>query len=164
MAFDSIILSGPGGEDVVPDELDRALNVGLVGLVRMTESVSRRDRGKTQPHSFPFPYTQGSPPPSPQISECVGIGLVRSVSKASATLHLVTPIPGDVLLGCRVLVRGEMEIPIWGMLDYWGDEDAKDLCGVEWSKVPYLQWGGGGQGIGSARRRTRKNIMRRGQM
>lgn len=155
-ALDAVIIIGSGGEDVVLDELPRALNCGLVGLVR-TELKSLDAGGRS---TESIPYEQGALPPSPFESECIGLGVVRAVSTTARTLHLISPVPAVALSKGRVLVKGEMELPIWGMLDHL-EQDG--VCGVEWNKVPYLQWGVG-VGAGASKRRIRRNVMRRGQM
>src|SRR6266550_7935276 len=61
--------------------------------------------------------------------------------------HVLTPVPPAFLKHSRVFVKGEMELPVWGMLDYTagGDDDEwkNGVAGVEWGRVPYLQWGKG---------------------
>ena len=127
-------------------------------------------------HSHPgqstLPYVQGAPPPSPHTSRCLGLGLIRGVSSLSSTstsaaaasaptqLQLLTPIPPRLLCTARVLVMGEMQLPVWGMLDF---RTLDDVAGVEKGRVPYLRWGKG-EGAGGERRRVRRNLMRRAQM
>jgi polynucleotide 5'-hydroxyl-kinase GRC3/NOL9 len=33
-------------------------------------------------------------------------------------LHILTPIPPPLLENARILVKGKLELPIWGMLDF----------------------------------------------
>ena len=47
------------------------------------------------------------------------------------------------------------------MLDFREDEGG--VAGVEKGQVPYLQWEKG-EGLGSERRRVRRNLMRKAQM
>jgi len=72
-----------------------------------------------------------------------------------------------MLADARVLVKGDIELPIWGMLDFrqlCDNGDIGTIAGVERGKVPYLQWGRSSKGaIGADKRRVRKNLMRRGQ-
>jgi polynucleotide 5'-hydroxyl-kinase GRC3/NOL9 len=76
-------------------------------------------------------------------------------------MHILTPVPPAVLTRCRIIVKGELELPIWGMLDF---RDANEgVAGVEKGWVPYLQWGKG-EGLGGERRRVRRNLMRKAQM
>lgn len=176
-AFDQIILVGAGSEDVVPQELSRVLNGALVGFVKLdhqrTISFPQDDGVRSGPL-----YVQGQAPPTPSESSCVGLGLIRAVSPDTSTsspsqsspviLHILTPVPPLQLSGARILVKGEMELPVWGMLDF--DSTINDtaelggVAGVERGKVPYLQWGRVSEGaIGGERRRVRRNLMRRGQ-
>ena len=68
-----------------------------------------------------------------------------------------------------MLVKGELELPIWGMLDFRtffkNGQEIGDVVGVEPENVPYLQWGKGSQRVlGAEKRKIRRNLMRRGQL
>jgi polynucleotide 5'-hydroxyl-kinase GRC3/NOL9 len=76
-------------------------------------------------------------------------------------MHVLTPLPALLFTASNALVKGEMELPIWGMLDFRNDGD--EVAGVEKGSVPYLQWGKG-EGLGGEKRRVRRNLMRKGQM
>ncbi|KAF8148814.1 hypothetical protein B0H34DRAFT_668226 [Crassisporium funariophilum] len=174
MAFDSVVLTGAGSEDVVDIEIGRVLNGAIVGLVSYepgtaeTKSIS----------ALGIPYARFQEPPLPASSNCVGIGLIRGVSQPFSTapacfnthIHILTPLADPLLAQGRILVKGEMELPIWGMLDFRNFNEGKgvdpgDVAGVERDKVPYLQWGKAPDGvIGGDKRRVRRNLMRRGQM
>ncbi|KAG5649462.1 hypothetical protein H0H81_003675 [Sphagnurus paluster] len=149
-ALDAVILVGAGSEDVVPEEIGRVLNGAIVGLVECIPGTldvgPKREQGP--------PYTQAAAPPPPTSSGCVGVALVRAVSPQETELHVITPLPHHLLTRSRVLVKGELELPVWGMLDFRevGEE-----------QVPYLQWGKS-EGLGGQRRRVRRNLMRKGQM
>ncbi|KAJ7504377.1 hypothetical protein B0H11DRAFT_2350036 [Mycena galericulata] len=169
LAFDKITLCGAGTEDVVPSEIDRVLNGALVGLVSYEPGSLEGDIGMSSPilnadgeTILPIPYTQGSAVPSPPTSMCHGVALIRAISPSSSHMHILTPLPPHLLSKCRVLVKGEMELPLWGMLDFRSDKDG-EIAGVEKNKVPYLQWGKG-EGLGGEKRRVRRNLMRKGQM
>ncbi|TEB24439.1 hypothetical protein FA13DRAFT_1669430 [Coprinellus micaceus] len=206
-ALNKVVLTGSGSEDVVEGEAGRVLNGAVVGLVSCTEGAFAHwsNPEEDRRHSGPpvdlgkLPYTQHCPPPDPANATCVGLGLVRAVhprhidSPASGSdgvgqgqarrvdLQLLTPIPPQLLSSTRVFVKGEMELPIWGMLDFraWNAEGARrdrDEDGVEvesetgvvemeQGQTAYLQWGKSGVGVvGSEKRRVRRNLMRRGQM
>jgi polynucleotide 5'-hydroxyl-kinase GRC3/NOL9 len=184
--FRNIILSGAGSEDVVPTEVGMVLNTALVGLVACqldfemdASSVSMGPAGNEKIHTR-IPYTQGQAPPSPEMSNCLGIALVRSTSaslSASSSagpspsdpqtklqMHILTPLPAQYLMQAKIVVKGEMELPIWGWLDHRVDV-ANGVAGLEQGKVPYLQLGKGPEGaVGGERRRVRRNLMRRSQM
>lgn len=162
-AFDHVILVGAGMEDVVPSELPRVLNGAIVGLVQCEPGAMDDFPDSPDLPSHHLPYSQGGSSPSPFSSNCCGLALVRSVSHTEEGLrmHLLTPVPSERLLGARVLVKGELELPIWGMLDYRSAQG--DIAGVERDKVPFLRWGKS-EGAGAERRRVRRNLMRRGQM
>lgn len=163
VAFDRIALVGAGMEDVVPSELARVLNGAIVGLVQCEPGAMDDLPDDPDTLSTNLPYRQGGSPPSPHSSNCLGLALVRSVSQSDAGLriHLLTPIPLERLLEVRVLVKGALEHPIWGMLDYRSTQGG--IAGIERDKVPFLRWGKS-EGAGGERRRVRRNLMRRGQM
>ncbi|KAG5728254.1 Polynucleotide 5'-hydroxyl-kinase GRC3 [Termitomyces sp. T112] len=161
-SFDKVILTGAGTEDVVPSEIARVLNGSLVALVSCAPGTLDLDLD-SETLASRIPYTQGCEAPSPALSRCLGLALVRSVSplEPQTQMHVLTPLPPKLLSKCRVLVKGELELPIWGMLDY--REEGDEVAGVESGKVPFLQWGKG-EGVGGERRRIRRNLMRRAQM
>ncbi|CAE7187431.1 unnamed protein product [Rhizoctonia solani] len=144
--LESISIIAPTGDDVVPTDLPRAIVCGIVGLVAP-------DSPSTPSET---PYTQGALPPSPQSSRCVGFGFVRGAS--TTHLHLLTPVPASQLRLCRMLVLGELTMPIWAFLEVEGGA-------TEENGLPFLQWGRSiAEDAGGERRRIRRNIMRRGQI
>ena len=147
LALDRIVLTGAGAEDVVRAELKRVLAGALVALV---------SAGPPPMEDIEELYTPGSAPPDPASSTCVGLALVRGVSSDGSKLQLVTPVPPEALADARVMVMGELQLPVWGWLDF--RDGARP--GVD---VPFLRWGRSA-GAGSERRRVRRNIMRRSQM
>ncbi|KAF8630247.1 hypothetical protein AX15_003024 [Amanita polypyramis BW_CC] len=187
IALDRIVLVGNGAEDVISAEVGRVLNGALVGLVSswgddgIDSTMAAEENGNQGSNpSTQMPYVQGAPPPSPVSSTCFGLALIRSVSHCSPPagpnptddtkpeeMHVLTPLPPSLLKHTRVFVKGEMELPVWGMLDYvaGGDEEGwkNGVAGVERGRVPYLQWGKG-EGVGAERRRVRRNLMRKAQM
>lgn len=171
VALDKIVLTGAGSEDVVGDEIERVLNGAVTGLLRCDPgSLGDVDMGQSK--SQILPYTQEHPIPSPSSSTCLGIGLIRAISpresQSPVKLQMLTPIPTHILSHARVLVKGELELPIWGMLDFRTLDSSGgngDVAGVEKNKVPFLQWGKNAEGVvGAEKRRVRRNLMRRGQM
>ena len=164
-AFDRVYLVGAGHEDVVPSELVNVLNGAVVGLVACDPGTDETEHELSEQGATAgeLPYTQGQAPPRPSSSSCLGLGLIRGVSFLSSSLylHILTPLPPPILARARVLIKGELELPIWGMLDF--REEDGSVAGVERGQVPYLQWGKG-EGVGSERRRVRRNLMRKAQM
>lgn len=177
-AIDNVILFGAGAEDVVPSEIARVLNGSLVGFVSCQPGTL--DAYDFDNHARPsrFPYVQGARPPDPSMSNCIGLALIRGVSPSlfdvstesqqtsteKDVLHLLTPLPPVLIAAseARCLVKGEIELPVWGMLDY-RELERRENRTSEVDSMPYLQWSKGGA-IGAERRRVRRNIMRRGQM
>lgn len=165
--FDHVYLTGPGYEDVVPSELTRVLNGAIVGLVSggPANSFSQPLQSTSQEPSS-LSYTPGEAPPNPAFSMCLGLALIRGIplqlNRDSPYMHVLTPVPTGLLSQARALVKGEMELPIWGMLDFREDDEGR-VTGVDKGQVPYLQWGKG-EGVGGEKRRARRNLMRKGLM
>ena len=161
VAFDRIILTTPGMEDVVVSEIQSVLNGAVVALVEShDEAVIASDHPPEVGGGLDSLYKQGSPPPSPFSSNCFGLALIRSLS--ATRMQMITPVPPALLGRCRVLIKGEIEMPVWGMLDFRAEND-DNVAGVEKSKVPYLRWGKT-EGLGGGKRRVRRNLMRKGQL
>ncbi|KAJ3915295.1 hypothetical protein F5877DRAFT_48865 [Lentinula edodes] len=173
-ALDRVFLLGGGGE-VIKAEIENVLGGAVVALVRCEpgtlDAIDDNDDDSTQGQNqlgevgTKIPYfpssNSASSYPSPSTSSAVGLALVRSVAPGGSHLHLLTPLP---LTGARVLVKGEMEIPIWGMVDFrrLGGRGANGGEGDEQRDIPFLQWEKG-VGVGAERRRVRRNLMRKGQ-
>ena len=177
VAIDKVILAGAGSEDVVEEEIGIVLNGAIVGLVRCDPGTIEIENDTDSVLSTGINYTRHLAPPSPSSSNCVGLALIRGISPpirndpplpTKIYLQILTPLPHSHLACARVLVKGEMELPIWGMLDFRnfdGGTDFGDVAGVERDRVPFLQWGKAPEGtIGADKRRVRRNLMRRGQM
>lgn len=148
-AIDRVYLCGPWAGDVVSSEIARVLDCAIVGLV---------DGGQTahpEGDNQGIPYIRNDQLPSPESSTCLGLGLIRAVDEASSCFHLLTPLPPSVLARCRVLMKGEIELPVWGFLNF--GEDPGD-------GAPYLDWGSAKGVAGGEKRRVRRNVMRKGQM
>ncbi|KAI0676648.1 hypothetical protein C8Q78DRAFT_987253 [Trametes maxima] len=162
-AFEKVILTGAGMEDVVPSEVHRTLNGAVVALVSCEPGTLDLEP-PTESDTPLLPYEQGAALPLPNASKCLGLALVRSISPSTQTrLQLLTPVPSHLLGAARVLVMGELQLPVWGMLDFRTLDDGGEIAGYERGKVPYLRWGKG-EGAGGERRRVRRNLMRKGQM
>ena len=164
-ALDLVVLAGPGSEDVVLSEVHRVLNGALVGLVSYEPDTLEVDLEAAK--ASRIPYVQGASSPQPTSSSCHGLALIRSLSSSSSsssttTLQIITPVPASTLCRTppRILVKGDMELPVWGMLDFRSETH---IAGVNRSEVPYLRWGAS-EAVGANRRRTRRNLMRKAQM
>ncbi|KAJ3889571.1 hypothetical protein GG344DRAFT_67021 [Lentinula edodes] len=173
----ALVRCEPGTLDAIDDNDDSTQGQNQLGEV-----------GTKIPY-FPSSNSASSYP-SPSTSSAVGLALVRSVATGGSHLHVLTPLPLSAILssssispglnlsksldmgmgmgtgaaGARVLVKGEMEIPIWGMVDFrrLGGTGANGGEGDEQREIPFLQWEKG-VGVGAERRRVRRNLMRKGQ-
>ncbi|KAJ7066642.1 hypothetical protein C8F01DRAFT_712278 [Mycena amicta] len=161
VAFDKLVLCGAGSEDVVPSEVARVLNGAVVGLVEYEPGTLDYDM-EEETHSE-VPYAQGADLPSPSTSVCHGLAFIRSVSPTSSHMHVLTPLRPELISRCRVLVKGEMELPVWGMLDFTSTSNEEgEVAGTEKARVPYLRWDKS-EGLGGEKRRVRRNLMRKAQ-
>lgn len=178
-AFDAIILTGSGSEDVVVEELARVLNGSVVALVEA-------DGPKTilpLPKGQAIPYVQGAAPPDPLTSRCLGLGFIRasrSPTPTSLQMHIVTPLPQDEVARCRVLVKGEIDMPIWASISSSSSVVGREwkngrMHGVGWEDTPHLAYRrprGSGQSskplgttpIGGDVKKGRKNVRRAAQV
>ncbi|QSL64787.1 hypothetical protein MERGE_002089 [Pneumocystis wakefieldiae] len=99
-------------------------------------------------------------PIDPKISRCIGLCILRGISRKSKELQILTPIDTLTLnkyLNSNkkiILVRGNLELPISLMINYKKDKDAK----IDWNKAPYLSLEN--EGLGSKVWHPRKNIER----
>jgi len=142
------------GDDVAYEHVLHCLNGSLVAIV---ESTSPSESTPNDPSSFP--YDPLSPVPHPSTSRALGLGLIRSISPSSTSLHLLTPIPPPST--AISLVKGSLEVPLTLMLDHTASESEREqgLKGENWREVPFLSIE---EGEGAGRRRVRRNLMRRG--
>ena len=80
-AFDQLVLTGAGAEDVVPSELTRALNCSIVALVASNDdAVSLSPPGPSTGDALP--YEQGAPPPSPHTSQVSWVNCAMPMAPA----------------------------------------------------------------------------------
>ncbi|KZT20555.1 hypothetical protein NEOLEDRAFT_1075377 [Neolentinus lepideus HHB14362 ss-1] len=161
-AFDRVYVTGAGSEDVIHAELLRVLNGAVVGLLTCDQGGLDIDLDMDDTPNDVIPYTRGAAPPSPLSSHCCGLALIRGVSETKSGVHLHILTSVSPVADARVLIKGELELPVWGMLDFRSEEGGS-VAGVEKTMVPYLRWGRE-EGRGGERRRVRRNLMRRGQM
>jgi polynucleotide 5'-hydroxyl-kinase GRC3/NOL9 len=148
-----LYITGEGADGVVEEDLTLALNGRLVALVERLDGTAE---------TF---YTPGRALPSPTETNCLGTGLIRSISPDGKTIHLLTPLSPAQLCRASIFICGELELPVCGMLDWRAPnptQPTSSLFGVPWEEVPFLT-DGREQGVGMARRKWRRNIMRRGQ-
>ncbi|KIO29173.1 hypothetical protein M407DRAFT_21741 [Tulasnella calospora MUT 4182] len=141
-AFDAIILTGPGSEDVAIEELAKALNGSFVALIEADnpKAILQLPEGRV------IPYVQGAPPPDSITSRCLGFGFVRASASPTPTslqLHIITPLPPTDVARCRVLVKGEIDMPIWASIGSSSSVEGREwrngrLYGVGWEETPHL--------------------------
>ncbi|EGU11099.1 thiol:disulfide interchange protein precursor [Rhodotorula toruloides ATCC 204091] len=145
------------GADVAYEHALHALNGSVVALVQEASPAASAT-------SRPFPYDPSAPLPFPSTSRALGLAVVHSISPATSTLHLLTPVLASVLASSAPisLVKGSLDLPIALMLDFTANpaEAEQGIAGVEWAEVPYLSVDAA---EGAGRRRVRRNLMRRGQ-
>lgn len=161
-AIREVYVIGEGSDGVVPSDLPLALNGSVVALLeRLTPSTLEQN---SNAHDRAPSYVQARPPPSVDETTFLGLALIRAVSPNSPIkLHLLTPLPGDVLRRATIMVKnGAIELPAPGMMD-WRDTRADRAARGGWEvpeEMPFFE--SGEAGVGGERRRFRRNIMRKG--
>ncbi|KAJ3991862.1 hypothetical protein F5050DRAFT_1580650 [Lentinula boryana] len=168
-ALDRVFLCGVGeAGEVVQEEIERVLGGAVVALIQCEPGVLDE---LTQSKATKIPYFPSVAPasyPSPINSTAIGLALVRSVAPGGSHLHVLTPLPLNTIAAARVMIKGEMELPIWGMVDFRsiGSRKERRSGGGEDDDVqrdtPFLQWDKAA-GLGAEKRRVRRNLMRKGQ-
>ncbi|GAA5982354.1 hypothetical protein JCM5350_006155 [Sporobolomyces pararoseus] len=146
------------GDDISYEHVLHALNASFVAIVdpnALSETSSTLPTSTTRS----FPYDPSSTISPPSSSRALGLGLIRSISPSTTSLHLLTPIPPPSTTVS--LVKGSLELPLALMLDHTASESEREqgLKGVDWKEVPFLSIE---EGEGAGRRRVRRNLMRRG--
>lgn len=146
------------GEEISPDMIPTAVDATVVGVV-VVEKNAFPDNHLVEETPYP-PLLSADYHPSPAVSQCRGLAVIRAVDTEKQEFQLVTSIPAEEMerWGKRevrvVLVRGRVELPVWEMM----------VKGREGETVgPFLELAGGQKGKGGAVWRVRRNVMRRGQ-
>ncbi|BFZ59178.1 Polynucleotide 5'-hydroxyl-kinase grc3 [Saitoella coloradoensis] len=151
------------GDEIMPDEIGLAVNGTVVGVVLLDAAEGQgltRAVVRARQDGLPVLPTGGAPL-DPQTSRCVGLAIIRGIDTSKQQLQLLTPIEPSILEDAVtnnqkiLLVRGQLELPVWLMLD--GDKDG--VAGYKWGEVPYLSVEENSS-FGKAWR-PRRNVMRR---
>ncbi|KAH8834189.1 hypothetical protein DL96DRAFT_1703802 [Flagelloscypha sp. PMI_526] len=175
------ILTGPGSEDVVQEEIGRVLVGALVGIVvdeQEAFSPHERTQGeKAKAKGLQSLYTPNSPIPDPRTSRCIGLGFIRSVAPSlisgqtqedeaagdDGAIHLLTPIPLAAFQNQKLtLVKGENDMCIWGWLPP-PTSLSSGGSGEQQQGTPFLQYVRT-ESLGSNKRKVRRGLMRKSQM
>lgn len=143
----------------------------------MNANVDGEEEKKEEKYITTFPFNNLIDSPNPRNTNCLGLGLIRSIDPTNNSLHLLTPVPSPTSStdsSGLILVKGSLELPIPLMMDLpnstssttmtsttssIGDPSGGGICGVEWKDVPFLTVEGSELG----RNKVRRNLMRRGQ-
>ncbi|WVW84854.1 hypothetical protein I302_106889 [Kwoniella bestiolae CBS 10118] len=152
-AINKIYMIGEGSEGIVPEDLGLALNGAVVALIDFLNPHPSFEEDDEE-----GVYVQGRQPPSLDDINFLGLGLIRYIEPFSSTggkIHILTPLPPEVLGRCKGLIKnGAIEIPTPGLLD-WLNPPRSD------GEIPFFDKSGV-EVVGGERRRWRKNIMRKG--
>ena len=160
-----------------------ALNGSCVAIVCARQQSSDADEasengGGPRRSSWVHSLTRRAPPLRESL--CVAMAIVRSIDVDAGAIHLLSPLSPQHLASCLApdarlsLVKGAIEIPIWLSLNYQLIEASQSseptsgqpvqLEGVPLAEVPYLDFEAEADNVvGLARRRVRRNILRRNQ-
>jgi len=147
-------------EEVKYSQLLYALNGSVVALIG---DMAKKPKEITESDDMAPPFCPPSlyPPPSPQATHCFGLGLIRSIDVINRKFLILTPLPFDTLKEVSGVVKGDLELPIWAMLDNRSGAGG-GIAGVPWRKVPYVSFDAN-EGIGNSALRIRRNVMRKAQ-
>lgn len=96
--------------------------------------------------------------PQPEKTTCHGLAIVRAIDPSKHALLLLTPLPVETLENASAIVKGEIQLPTWALLDHVGDSNG--VAKIGWENVPYVD-SNGGEGVGSKVLRVRRNLLRR---
>lgn len=161
------------------EEILRSLDVSIVGLREHTHvgrSVEEHETNRTLPYS---PILLHAPLDTDEDTsrlpaDCVGLGIIRSIDTAQHAFHVLSPLPQSTLQRTNTFIKGDIEVPTVLMLDTYATshenngktaDGNKGICGTVWKDVPYLAPPGEvSVGVAAAKRRVRRNVMRRSQM
>ncbi|KAG0164071.1 Polynucleotide 5'-hydroxyl-kinase grc3 [Apophysomyces sp. BC1034] len=154
-------------EDVPLSQLLYALNgtvVALLGDIRDNEEVDgpfheAEDAipGQLVPPKY-YPSLQ-FPPPPPAKTTCHGLAIIRAIDPSRHALLLLTPLPLEKLKKVSGIVKGDIELPVWCMLDrHLGG--GSGIAGTPWRRVPYTTVEAQ-EGVGGNALRMRRNLRRR---
>ncbi|KAG2183652.1 hypothetical protein INT43_006660 [Umbelopsis isabellina] len=155
-------------EEIKYSQLLYALNGSIVALIgdanhgaleqSMPDSRQTNSSAVAPP---PFFTSSQSPHPDPSATHCFGLGIIRTIDPANQRFLILTPLPFDTLKKVNGVVKGDLELPIWAMLDNRSGGGG-GIAGVPWRKVPYVSFDAN-EGIGNSALRIRRNVMRKGQ-
>lgn len=95
------------------------------------------------------------------MTTCHGFGIVRAIDPSRHALLLLTPVPASTLEKVSGIIKGELQLPLWIMLDR-RLEKGNGVANVPWKKVPYITQEST-EGAGANALRVRRNLLRRSQ-
>ncbi|KAK9365822.1 hypothetical protein V1509DRAFT_631911 [Lipomyces kononenkoae] len=157
------------GNDMILDEhIPAAINGTIVGI-SIASADAALNVASIGDSSLPMLETPTLGADADAIN-CLGLGIIRAIDPATATLQVLTPISPRTIFDAVsssnkiVFSRGRLPLPIWAA---W-DGDQSGVARRPWRKVPYLSMDEivspdvraavGGQSL-----RVRRNVMRRSQ-
>lgn len=141
-----IYLTGDGSEHVSEEDAWLSLPGSIVGLISRSEA----DDAELAV------YQPGRLLPSPTATELIALAFVRAVAPDNSAIQLVTSARPDSLARVTGLIRGELEMPLAGVVDW---QQSIDEAGAD--EVPFVS-SREDRGVGMGKKRWRRNIQRRG--
>lgn len=144
-----VYLTGDGSEHIVEDDMWLALPGAIVGLI---------SRNEVENHELAI-YQPGRGLPSPSATELVAVAVVRAVAPDRSAIQLITSARHESLARVSGLIRGELEMPLAGVIDWQKSIDEAGGDGDD--DLPFVS-SREDRGIGMGKKRWRRNIQRRG--
>ncbi|RCH84141.1 Polynucleotide 5'-hydroxyl-kinase grc3, partial [Rhizopus stolonifer] len=136
-------------EEVKKEELFYALNGSVVGVLGdvVDYKIQKGPHRTVESEGFTPPTylntSDGSP--QPEKTTCHGLAIVRAIDPSKHALLLLTPLPVETLENASAIVKGEIQLPTWALLDHVGDSNG--VAKIGWENVPYVD-SNGGEGVG----------------
>jgi hypothetical protein len=87
---------------------------------------------------------------------------VRAIDPNRHALLLLTPLPLNTLTKVSSIIKGEIQLPLWTMLDHRLEKNTHGVANVPWKKLPYISQERN-EGAGANALRVRRNLLRRSQ-
>ncbi|KAG1048911.1 hypothetical protein G6F43_008731 [Rhizopus delemar] len=130
-------------EEVKLEDLFFALNGSVVGILGDVIDYKKQkgpnheivEEGRFIPPTY---YnTQDRLPPQPEMTTCYGLAIVRAIDPNRHALLLLTPLPAETLEKASCIIKGELQLPVWSLLDN-KLEKGGGVAQVPWKQVPYV--------------------------
>lgn len=91
------------------------------------------------------------------MTTCYGLAIVRAIDPNRHALLLLTPLPAETLEKASCIIKGELQLPVWSLLDN-KLEKGGGVAQVPWKQVPYVD-PNTSEGVGNKVLKVRRNLL-----